>query len=88
MRNKILDIPLPEKVANTIPSCYINDSYARLTVRDYIKALAMAVIVEEESFSGKRPFGDSGWLNPVLALIPGKNDDDKIETLSQAVFYM
>lgn len=88
MYDKILDINLPKDVADTIPRCYINKDYVSLTVRDYIKALAMAVIVEEESFSGKRPFGDSGWLDPVLDLIPGEEDDDKIEILSEAIFHM
>jgi len=31
------------------------------TVRDYLKQLLSAVWEEEESFSGKRPFGNSGW---------------------------
>lgn len=37
-----------------------NDAGAE-TIRDYLKALLMSVIEEEESFSGKRPFGNSGW---------------------------
>lgn len=38
-----------------------NDAGAA-TVRDYLKALLAKVITEEEEFSGKRPFGNSGWV--------------------------
>lgn len=31
------------------------------TIRDYLKALVAAVWQEGEGFSGKRPFGNSGW---------------------------
>lgn len=31
-------------------------------VRGYLATLLLAVLVEEEGFSGKRPFGNSGWL--------------------------
>lgn len=37
-----------------------NDADAR-TVREYIVALASAVWQDGEGFSGKRPFGTSGW---------------------------
>lgn len=45
----ILDLPMEE-----------NDSGAD-TVRGYFKALLRELIQEEEGFSGKRPFGNSGW---------------------------
>lgn len=32
------------------------------TVREYLKQLLLNVLVLEESFSGKRPFGNSGWI--------------------------
>ncbi len=32
-----------------------------MTVRSYMLELVAAVLIEEESFSGKRPFGESGW---------------------------
>ena len=31
------------------------------TVREYLKKLLTLVWTEEEGFSGKRPFGNSGW---------------------------
>lgn len=37
-----------------------NDAGAA-TVGDYLKALLRRLWIEEESFSGKRPFGNSGW---------------------------
>lgn len=37
-----------------------NDSGAT-TVRGYLKALVTELWSEGESFSGKRPFGNSGW---------------------------
>lgn len=33
-----------------------------VSFRGYLKALLRTVLTEEESFSGKRPFGNSGWL--------------------------
>ena len=31
------------------------------TVEGYFRALLLGMIEEKEGFSGKRPFGDSGW---------------------------
>lgn len=50
----ILDCPLEE-----------NDAYAD-TVKDYLKALLRALWDEGEGFSGKRPFGNSGWEGDLL----------------------
>ena len=38
-----------------------NDAGAK-TIRGYLKALLKELIEEEEGFSGKRPFGNSGWI--------------------------
>jgi hypothetical protein len=32
-----------------------------LTIRDYLKLLLLTLWEEQEGFSGKRPFGNSGW---------------------------
>ena len=54
----ILDIPMQP-----------NDADAE-TIRDYLKALLTAVWEEQEGFSGKRPFGNSGWDRDIyLALV-------------------
>lgn len=37
-----------------------NDAGAE-TIRDYLKALLITLWTEGEGFSGKRPFGNSGW---------------------------
>jgi hypothetical protein len=66
----ILDIHLQE-----------NDADA-LTVRDYLKALLARLWEEEEGFSGKRPFGNSGWKSDVNAalvkagIVTGKLDSE------------
>lgn len=47
---QILDLPMED-----------NDSGAR-TIRGYLIELLLTVWREGEGFSGKRPFGDSGWV--------------------------
>lgn len=71
MRSKqILDLPMQE-----------NDARAA-TIRDYLKALLSKLWKEDEGFSGKRPFGNSGWKYDVLAALvaggalPGALDED------------
>jgi hypothetical protein len=41
-----------------------NDANAE-TIGDYLNSLLSAVWGEEESFSGKRPFGNSGWKHEI-----------------------
>lgn len=60
--NEILDIELEE-----------NDAEAK-TIREYLKALAYAVIYEVEGFSGKRPFGNSDWIWDLIEPIKNKYD--------------
>lgn len=58
-----------------------NDADAE-TIRDYLKALLTELWIEEEGFSGKRPFGNSGWQYDVYAAlinagkIDGELDED------------
>lgn len=48
-----------------------NDAKAS-TIRDYLVSLLAVVWDEDEGFSGKRPFGNSGWQTDLyLALIRG-----------------
>jgi hypothetical protein len=67
---EILDLEIPK-----------NDANAK-TFRDYFKALLLNLIVQEEGFSGKRPFGNSGWIHELyipliqLDLVKGKLDED------------
>lgn len=59
---------------------YSDDLNQTLTLREYFKKLLIALWEEEESFNGKRPFGNSGWQYDVYTalikhgLIPGKID--------------
>lgn len=44
---------------------YCNDLNREVTIGEYFKELLQALWIEEESFSGKRPFGNSGWQSEV-----------------------
>jgi hypothetical protein len=63
-----------------------NDADAK-TVRDYFKALLLTLWKEEEGFSGKRPFGNSGWQYDVYralanagAISEDKYDDGEVKS--------
>ena len=65
-----------------------NDEYdlqETLTIRDYLKRLLSTLWEEGEVFSGKRPFGNSGWKSFAVevlikkGVIEGKLDDDYID---------
>lgn len=45
-----------------------NDAKAK-TIRDYLKALLATLWDKDEGFSGKRPFGNSGWKYDVYAAL-------------------
>ena len=58
-----------------------NDARAA-TIREYLKALLRQLWDEKEGFSGKRPFGNSGWdfdlMIPLIkaGVIDGSFDED------------
>jgi hypothetical protein len=58
------------------------DFDGEITIREYLKKLLVTLWDEQEGFSGKRPFGNSGWewdvYKPLIEakLIPGKLDED------------
>ena len=58
-----------------------NDANAK-TIRDYLKAIVRTVWIEDECFSGKRPFGNSCWKSDVeitlieVGVITGIIDED------------
>ena len=68
--SEILSLPMDE-----------NDGGAA-TIRDYLKGLLSKLWLEGEGFSGKRPFGNSGWdfelYKPLIkaGLVMGKLDGD------------
>jgi hypothetical protein len=80
---QVLSLPLPA-----------NDAAAS-TVREYLIELLAAVWREDEGFSGKRPFGNSGWkydlYGPLIkaGFIDGRIDDkyDSIEEVDEAAAY-
>jgi hypothetical protein len=56
-----------------------NDANAK-TIRDYLKALLTKLWTEGEGFSGKRPFGNSGWEFEIYtALIKAGAVDGKLD---------
>lgn len=61
---------------------YSDDLNQSLTLREYFKKLLTQLWIDEESFNGKRPFGNSGWQYDVYTalikhgLIEGKLDSD------------
>lgn len=66
---EVLDTPMQD-----------NDAGAS-TVRDYLKALLFALWEEGEGFSGKRPFGNSGWYSELaFPLVRAKIIKGKIYT--------
>lgn len=56
-----------------------NDAGAK-TVRDYLIALLRTLLDEEEGFSGKRPFGNSGWMGDLqLAFVKSGHVKGKLD---------
>ncbi len=50
---------------------FSSDAGADLTVREYLRMLLVSVWDEGEGFSGKRPFGNSGWEYDIYAALVG-----------------
>lgn len=67
-----------------------NDANAQ-TVRDYLRRLLRQVWMQQEEFSGKRPFGNSGWswelVNALAAEGVVDNDDEHMTSywISEAI---
>jgi hypothetical protein len=71
------------KPANILDlSFYSYDLRKELTIREYFKELLTTLWNEAEGFSGKRPFGNSGWENDLAVplikhgVIKGAIDED------------
>lgn len=66
---------------------FSSDAGADLTVREYLRMLLMAVWNEGEGFSGKRPFGNSGWENDIYApLVKAGFIDGTLDQYGYAIF--
>lgn len=56
-----------------------NDAAAD-TIRDYMKTLLVQLLTELDGFSGKRPFGNSGWEYDLFAaLISGGKIEGRLD---------
>lgn len=56
-----------------------NDADAS-TIRDYLTKLLLTIWQEGEGFSGKRPFGNSGWESEIyVSLVKAKRIDGHID---------
>jgi hypothetical protein len=71
--------------------CDIGDD---ITIRDYLRTLLMTLWEEGEGFSGKRPFGNSGWKYDLYAplikggFVAGELDEDGcIQELDDTIAY-
>ena len=59
-----------------------NDLGKKVTIRQFFFELMETLWIEQECFSGKRPFGNSGWDGDLIKcliknkLIKGKLDED------------
>lgn len=88
----------PDKVFRTEPSAEeilnlklgYNDAHAS-TVREFMRKLLVKMWDEGEGFSGKKPFGNSGWEQPItLAMIRAKlingeiDEDGFIKTMDRS----
>ena len=52
-------------------SMFVSDLGRGATLREYLCALTTTLWKEGESFSGKRPFGNSGWEHDVYKFLVG-----------------
>jgi hypothetical protein len=76
------DQPDPQAILNLPLAACAADSSGATTVRGYLTTLLTKLWREGECFSGKRPFGNSGWhydLHETLVtagMISGSFDED------------
>lgn len=69
---------------------FCDDLDRSLTIREYLQELLLTLWEEKEGFSGKRPFGNSGWEADlereliILGEVDGRLDDsgyiDSVDT--------
>lgn len=74
----------PDGTAAAVLSCPMNDpnDADAATIRDYLIQLLLKVWVKQDEFSGKAPFGNSGWTGEIemaliaAGLVDGRVDED------------
>jgi hypothetical protein len=63
-----MDAELAKKILDTPINCEIGDC----TIGEYLSELLITLLKKGAGFSGKRPFGDSGWKFQLLkAMVKG-----------------
>ena len=73
-----------------LDTAFVSHDIGETTVREYLKTLLEAVLIDGEGFSGKRPFGNSGWeydiARPLIAagVLKGELDDDGCADFKEA----
>ena len=78
----IPDVPHDKGLLSALEIRFNSDAGENITVRDYLRVLLETLYREGESFSGKRPFGNSGWQGDLYAplissgVLKGKLDED------------
>jgi hypothetical protein len=90
-------VPMPTPIATeglqgALELRFDSDAGDNITIRDYLRILLETVWEEREGFSGKRPFGNSGWeydlYEPLVrgGYVAGNLDEDEyIEVVDRQV---
>lgn len=59
---------------------FVSIELGKITIRGYLCALLETLWEEKEGFSGKRPFGNSGWdYDLILALVQNNIIEGKLD---------
>lgn len=72
-----------KNLLNVLELRFNSDAGKNLTIREYLYKLLATLWVEQEGFSGKRPFGNSGWEDDIYKvliknkILKGKLDSDE-----------
>lgn len=68
---------------------YSTDLKRSITIREYLKKILIVLFIVGDEFSGKRPFGNSGWKQDLEValiqnnIIEGSLDDDGFVATSE-----
>jgi hypothetical protein len=84
--------PLSQGLIDALETRFDCDIGDDITIRDYLRTLLMTLWEEGDGFSGKRPFGNSGWEYDLYAplvkggFVAGKfNEDGYIQELDDTI---
>lgn len=75
--------PTQTNIEKALALKFSSDAFSgKKTIREYMRVMLRTIWIEGEGFSGKRPFGNSGWdyevIRPLVVaeLVPGQLDCD------------